>query len=44
MDVMTEWFPSGKSMKVYTPLCTDSAYYKELLFSVHLTGEALEKE
>ena len=43
MELINEWFPTGKFRKVYTRLRTDSSYEKELLTALPFTGHALHK-
>ena len=44
MELVNEWFPTGKFRKVYTPFRVDSTYEKELLDEIPLTGNVLHKE
>ena len=43
MELVNEWFPTGKFRNVDTPFRTDSSYEKELLADLPLTGHALQK-
>ena len=43
MEVVHEWFPTGKFRKADTPFGTESSYEKELLAALTLTGHALHK-
>ena len=43
MELVNEWFPTGKFRNVDTPFRTDSSYEKELLAALPLTGHALHK-
>ena len=43
MELVNKWFPTGKFRKVDTPFRTDSAYEKELMAALPLTGHALNK-
>ena len=42
MELVNEWFPTGKFRNVDTPFWTDSSYEKELLSALPLTGHALQ--
>ena len=44
MELVNEWFPTGKFRNVDTPFWTDSSYEKELLAALPLSGHALHKE
>ena len=43
MELVNEWFPTGKFRNVDTPFWTDSSYEKELLAALPLIGHALHK-
>ena len=43
MELVNEWFPTGKFINADTPFRTDSSYGKELLDAIPLTGHALQK-
>ena len=43
MELVNEWFPTGKFRKFGTPFSTDSTYEKELMAALSLTGDALHK-
>ena len=43
MELVNEWFPTGKFRNVDTRFWTDSSYEKELLAALPLTGHALQK-
>ena len=43
MELVNEWFPTGKFRNVDTSFRTDSSYEKELLDALPLTGHALQK-
>ena len=43
MELLNEWFPIGKLIKVDTPFSTDSSYETELMAALTLTGYALHK-
>ena len=43
MDLVNEWFTTGKFRKVYTTFRKDSIYEKELMATLTLTGNALRK-
>ena len=43
MELVNEWFPTGKFRNVDTLFRTDSSYEKELLAVLTLTGHALHK-
>ena len=43
MELVNEWFPSGKFRKVYTPFRTESTHEKELMPALPWTGNALNK-
>ena len=43
MDLVNEWFPTGKFRKFDTPFRTDYGYEKELMAALPLTGHALHK-
>ena len=43
MEIVNEWFPTGKFRNVDTPFRTDSSYEKELLAALPLTGNSLHK-
>ena len=43
MELVNEWFPTGKFRKVDTPFRIDSSYEKELLAAFPLTEYALHK-
>ena len=43
MELVNEWLPTGNFIKVDTTFCTDSAYEKELLDALILTGHSLHK-
>ena len=43
MELVNEWFPTGKFRNVDTPFRIDSSYEKELLAALLLTGHALQK-
>ena len=43
MELVNEWFPNGNCRKVDTNFRTESAYEKELMDSLPLTGHALNK-
>ena len=43
MELVNEWFPTGKFIKVDTRFRTDSAYKKELMAALPLKGHALHK-
>ena len=44
MELVNEWFPTGKFRNVDTPFRKDSSYEKELLAALPLPGHALHKE
>ena len=44
VDLVNEWFPTGKFMKVDTHFWAYSAYKKELIYSVTLTINSIHKE
>ena len=43
MELVNEWFTTGKFRNVDTPFRTDSSYKKELLAALPLTGHILHK-
>ena len=43
MELVNEWFPTGKFRKVDIHFRTDSAHEKDLLAALPLTGHALHK-
>ena len=43
MELVNEWFPTGKFRNVDTPFRTDSSYEKELMADLSLTVHALQK-
>ena len=43
MELVNEWLPTVKFRKFDTPFQTDSAYEKELLAAIPLTGYAINK-
>ena len=43
MELVKEWFPTGKFKNIDTPFWTDSSYEKELLAALTLTGHTLHK-
>ena len=43
MELVNEWFPTGKFRNIDTPFRTDSSYEKELLAALPLTVHALHK-
>ena len=43
MELVNEWFQTGKFRNVDTPLRTDSSYEKELLAALPLTGHVIYK-
>ena len=43
IELVNEWFPTGKFRNVDTPFQTDSSHEKELLAALPLTGNALHK-
>ena len=43
MEIVNEWFTTGKFRKVDTPFRKDSTYEKELMAALTLTGNALHK-
>ena len=43
MELVNEWLPTRKFRKIDTPFRTDSAYKKELMTALPLTGHALHK-
>ena len=43
MELVNEWFPTGKFRKSDTPFRTDSAYEKEKMSVIPLTGNTLRK-
>ena len=43
MELVNGWLPAGKFRKFDTPFWTDSAYEKELLAALPLTGHVLHK-
>ena len=40
MELVNEWFPTGKLRKVNTPFWTHSSYGKEILAALTLPGNA----
>ena len=44
MELVNEWFPTEKFIKVDTNFRTESTYEKELMDEIPLTGNALHKE
>ena len=43
MELVNEWFPTGKFRKVDTTFCTDSTHKKDLISALHLTVNAIRK-
>ena len=43
MELVNEWFPTGKFRKFDIPFNKDSTYEKEILGALLLTGNALHK-
>ena len=43
MELVKEWFPTGKFKNIDTPFWTDSSYEKELLAALTLTGHTPHK-
>ena len=43
MELVNEWFQTGKFIKIDTPFWTDSSYENELLDALPLTGNDLHK-
>ena len=43
MELVNEWFPTGKFRNFDKPFWIDSSYEKELLAALPLTGHALHK-
>ena len=43
MELVNEWFPTGKFRKFDTLFWTDSSYEKELLAALQLIGHAPHK-
>ena len=43
MELVNEWLPTGKFIKVDTPFRTDSTYEKEIMSALSLTWHALRK-
>ena len=43
MELVNEWFPTGKFEKVETPFRTDSKYEKELMAELTLAVNAIHK-
>ena len=43
MELVNEWFPTGKFQNVDTPFRTDCSHKEELLAALPLTGHALQK-
>ena len=43
MELVNEWFPTGKFRNVDTTFWTDSSYEKEILAALPLRGHALHK-
>ena len=43
IELVNEWFPTGKFRNVDTPFQKDSSYEKEILAALSLTGNALQK-
>ena len=43
MELVNEWFSTGKFRNFDTPFRTDSSHEKELLAALPLTGHALQK-
>ena len=43
MELVNEWFPTGKFIKVDTPFSKYSTYEKELMDAIPLTGNSLSK-
>ena len=43
MELVNEWFPTGKFRKVYTPFRTYSIYEDKLMAALPLTGNSLIK-
>ena len=43
MELVNEWFPTGKFRNFDTPFWTDSSYGKELLAALPLTRHALHR-
>ena len=43
MELLNEWFPTGKFRNVDIPFRTDSSHENELLAAFPLTGHALQK-
>ena len=43
MELVNEWFPTGKFRNVDTPFWTDSLHENELLAALPLTGHSLHK-
>ena len=43
MELVNEWSPTGNFRKFYTPFSTDSAYKKEVMAALPLTGHDLHK-
>ena len=43
MELVNEWFPTGKFRNVYTPFWIDSSYEKGLLAAIPLSGNVLQK-
>ena len=41
MELVNEWFPTGKFRNIDTPFWKDSSYEKELLDAFPLTGHVL---
>ena len=41
MDLVNEWFPTGKFIKVDTPFRADYAHEKELMAALPLTAHAI---
>ena len=42
MELVNEWFPTGKFRKVDTPFRAESAYETELMAALTLTGHAFD--
>ena len=44
MELVSEWLPHTKFIKLDTPLCTDYEYDKDFVYAVPLTGDAIWKD
>ena len=43
MELVTEWFPGSKFIKLDTPFHTEYVYKKELMYAITRTDDALWK-